>query len=88
MTSTTQHISQPRQAKFDTDGVYNGIDNRLSGTMYHIKQEFVGPIMKGHLIINRFEGPKLHMIYKVNIARTIDYNKAILIRFKYPTLYM
>ena len=40
--------------------------------MSHIKQDFLGYIRKGRLIIDGFKDPKLHMIYEVTIAYIIN----------------
>ena len=72
----TQHISQPHQSKFDTDGVYIGIYNWCSITMSHIKKYFEEPLIKIRRIIDRFEGPKVQIIFKVTIDFNINYDTA------------
>ena len=52
MTGKTYTISQPRQAKFDTDGVSIGIDNICYVTMFNSKQDFVVTLRKGCPVIN------------------------------------
>ena len=68
MIGTTHTISQPRQTKFVINGVSICIDNLCSVTMSNYKQVFVGPLKKGHHVINGFEGPKVHTMYKGTIA--------------------
>ena len=42
--------------------------------MSNFKQDFVGSLKKVWRIINGFKGPKVHTIYEVTIAWTINYN--------------
>ena len=68
MNNTTHTSTQTLQAKFDTDGVSIGIDNCCSVAILNSKQDFVGPVNKWRHILNVFEGPKVHTLYKVPIA--------------------
>ena len=74
MTGTTHTSIQHFQAKFDTDGVSIGIYNRCSVTTFHFKKDFVGHLKNVWCVINGFEVPKVHTIYEVTIAWTIDDN--------------
>ena len=72
MTGTTHTSIQPRQDKFDTNGVSIVIDNWCSGIMSYFKQDFVDPLKKGWRVINGFEGTKVHTIYEGTINWTIN----------------
>ena len=73
MTGTNHRSIQPRQDKFDTNGVSIGIYNHCSVTMSYFKQDFVGTFKKVRRDINVFYGPKVHTIYEGTIDCDINY---------------
>ena len=73
MTGTNHRSIQPRQDKFDTNGVSIGIYNHCSVTMSYFKQDFVGTFKKVRRDINVFYGPKVHTIYEGTIDWDINY---------------
>ena len=73
MVVATHNSIQTHQANFDTSGISISIDNFCSVTILHSRQDFVGPLKKGLRIINKSEGPKVHIIYEVTISLTINY---------------
>ena len=73
MAVTTPNSSHPIQAKFDTDEFSIGIDTQCYVIMSHYNKDYVGPLERRRSVINGFEGPKVHTIYRSTINCNINH---------------
>ena len=52
-------VAAERSVAFDTDSETIGVDNRCSGCISHVKEDFVGPLKKTNKIVKGFGGSRV-----------------------------
>jgi hypothetical protein len=52
-------VATERVAQFDTDSEWIGVDNRCSGCISHVKEDFVGPLRQSNKIVKGFGGTRV-----------------------------
>jgi bacterioferritin-associated ferredoxin len=52
-------VASERITKFDTDSDTIGVDNRCSGCISHVKEDFVGPLRKSNKVVKGFAGTRV-----------------------------
>ena len=57
-TPSSQNNDHDRIILLDTDSYAIGIDNRASGSFYHVSTDYVGPLRDSNRIVKGFGGSK------------------------------
>ena len=80
-------VAIERIAQFDTDTEWIGVDNRCTGCISHVKNDFVGPFMQSHRIVKGFGGARVMNVKVGTLRWTWDDNSGQQHTFDIPNLY-
>ena len=85
--SQNSHSFTNKSKYFDTDSFEVGIDNRASGCMSHVKEDFVGPLKETGAYVKGFGGVKTHGVAIGTLRWSLQADDGTVTTFDIPGSY-